>query len=368
MKKILSLTLTILLLLNICACSGTVPSSSSVHVSAPTTAPSAAPEPLPLPTPEAEAEPEPAAPSPEGEIFLTVSEITFSLVGESEYIYAGSLPLESVSWHSEDESVISVSGGVLTAAGVGSTTVWAEFEGQQISCKAGCLAATEEELNALPEETLRSPKRMPPIVENPPLEYFDDALIMGDSISFFLFKFESTNNLLGNATFLTRGGTSLLGIQNRTYNIYYQGQDIAIEDSVAASGKQKLFLMLGQNDLGYRTIEDTIESYETIINRIREKSPDVEIYIQSLVHEWCDTGADNSRNEKIDLYNAELEVFAAEMGCNYLDIKMYIEDHCGRMAAPYNMDYGIHVNEAGCIEWMNALNAHAYIEMMGEKQ
>ena len=51
-----------------------------------------------------------------------------------------------------------------------------------------------------------------------------------------------------------------------------------------------------------------------------------------------------------------------------ISIKMYIEDHLGTMAAPYNMDYGIHVNEEGCIEWMQALLSYAYIEMMGENK
>ena len=358
MKKYVSIILIILLLCSICACGSEVSS------------PAAAPTATPVPTPEANPEPTPApeplpTPSPEGEIFLNVRAITFSTVGESENIYAGTAPLEAVNWQSADESIITVENGVLTAAGVGETTVTAEFMGRTVSCTAGCLAADEEELHALPIETLRQPKRLAPEMENPPVEYFSDALIMGDSISYFLFQFESKNNHLGDVMFLTRGGTSLLGIQNRSYNIYYQGQDVAIEESVARSGRQKLFLMLGQNDLGYRSIEDTLGSYAIIIERIREKSPDVEIYIQSLVHEWWETGADNSRNEKIDLYNAELVSFAAEHNCHHLDIAKYIEDHLGTMAAPYNMDYGIHVNEEGCVEWMKALNAYAYIEMIG---
>ena len=55
-----------------------------------------------------------------------------------------------------------------------------------------------------------------------------------------------------------------------------------------------------------------------------------------------------------------------EIGCPFVDVKKYIEDHRGTMAAPYNMDYGIHVNEAGCTEWMHALQAYAYLEMMGD--
>lgn len=363
MKKFLSLSIAMIMALSLCACGSSTPASAPAPT--PTTAPAETPapeaslEPVPAPVPE-------ATPAPEGEMFLNVSAITFTLVGESENIYAGSLPVENVSWRSGDESVITVENGTLTAVGVGETTVYAEYDGETLSCTAGCLSATEEDFIALPEETRRSPKRLPPVLEDPPLAYFDDVLLMGDSITYMCFTFESKSDLLGNVMFLTRGGTSLLGIENNSYNIYYQGQNISIEESVALSGRSKVFLMLGQNDLGYRTIEDTLASYENIINRIREKSPDVEIYIQSLVHEWWETGTSRHRNEKIDQYNAELEAFAEEMGCHYVDIKKYIEDHMGTMAAPYNMDYGIHVNEAGCTEWMHALRSYAYIEMMGE--
>lgn len=358
MKKLVSIFMAALLLLSMCAC-GSEPAAP---------APTATPEPTPAPTPQVTPEPtpEPTPPPPEGEIFLNVSSITFATVGESENIYAGTAPVDAITWTSDNESVITVENGVLTAVGVGAATVYAEYGEQHTSCTVSCLAWNEDELLTLPEEILRSPKRMPVHLDNPPTAYFDDVLLMGDSITYMCFQFESKSDLLGDVMFLTRGGTSLLGIQNRTYNIYYQGQDIAIEDSVAASGRKKVFLMLGQNDLGYRTIEDTLASYETIIGRIREKSPDVEIYIQSLVHEWWEKGNSNSRNEKIDQYNIELEALAEELGCTYLDVKKYIEDHRGTMAAPYNMDYGIHVNEEGCTEWMHALLSYAYIEMMGE--
>ncbi len=364
MKKIISFIIAALLLCSMCACAGepaaAAPTTTPEPVSTPTPEVVPSPEATPAPTPE------PTPPSPEGEIFLNVSSITFSTVGESENIYVGTVPVENIIWKSGDEGVVSVENGVLTAVGVGAATVYAEYGDQHLSCTVSCLALNEEELLALPDEILRSPKRMPVHLDNPPKDYFSDAVLMGDSITYMCFQFESKSDLLGDVMFLTRGGTSLLGIQNGSYNIYYQGQNIPIEDSVAASGRKKIFLMLGQNDLGYRTIEDTLASYETIIGRIREKTPDVEIYIQSLVHEWWEKGNSNSRNEKIDQYNIELEALAGDLGCHFLDVKKYIEDHRGTMAAPYNMDYGIHVNEEGCTEWMHALLSYAYIELMGE--
>ncbi len=364
MKRYISLFTAIITLFGLCACGLSSPAATPVPV--PSTIPA---EPVETPAPELSNTPVPEAsetPAPvEGEIFLSVSEINFSTVGESENIYAGSLPIENVSWRTEDESVATVESGVVTAMGVGSTTVHAEAEGQSLSCLVSCLAANEEELKALPEATLRSPKRIPYVPENPPLEYFDDAVIIGDSITYFLFQFETKHALLGNPMFLTRGGTSLLGIKNRSYNIYYQGQDLSIEDSVAMTGRKKVFLMLGQNDLGYRTIEDTLESYDIILSRILEKSPDVDIYIQSVVHEWAETRGDNSRNEKIDLFNAELIRYAEEKGYHYVDIQKYIVDHTGRMAQDYSMDNIIHVNEPGCIIWMQALLAYAHTQLIG---
>ena len=95
-------------------------------------------------------ETEPAAPETteakiEDPMFLKVSAITFSLVGESEDIYLGLVPRELVTWESEDPSIVSVENGVLTAVGVGSTTIRAVYNDRELTCTAGCLAETQVE-------------------------------------------------------------------------------------------------------------------------------------------------------------------------------------------------------------------------------
>ena len=54
----------------------------------------------------------------EDHLFLKVSAITFSVVGESENIYLGMVSPELVTWESDDPNVVSVENGVLTANGV----------------------------------------------------------------------------------------------------------------------------------------------------------------------------------------------------------------------------------------------------------
>ena len=298
-------------------------------------------------------------------LFFTVSKIVFSVVGEQEDIYIGTAPREQVIWQSADPAVATFDGGVLEATGVGSTTVTASFENQKIEIEVGCLAASQEALKALPADTLRAPKRYVPMVDQSNNAFFRDAAIMGDSISYIMYQNEQVEGILGHPKFLVRGGVSLNGFVLRYKNLYFQGTEQYVEDVVAGSGVKKLFIMLGQNDLSYRTIDETFGSWDIMLERIREKSPDIEIYLESCVPEWHETGKGIEKNQKIDDYNVLLKQYAAENGCHFVDIAPYIEDHTNNMATIYSLDKSIHMNREGCVVWMNALNAYAYWVSIG---
>lgn len=369
MRKILAIFLAAILLLSICGCSAesadaNTPDGSETELSA-----LDATNPTETAVPETEVPETTAAVETEpplvGELLLSVSKIDFSLVGESENIFIGTADPGQITWESADESVITVENGTLTAVGVGSTTVTATFGEQTMECTAGCLAATEEELNALDEDILRSPKRYPPVLENPPLELYSDAAFVGDSITYIMFQNETRLGILGHPLFLVRSGTSLNGLVRRYKNVYFRGAEMNFEDAVAASGAKKIFIMLGQNDLRYRTIEDTMSSWDTLIERVKEKTPDAEIYIESCVYEWYSSNGDNKRNITIDTYNDLLVQYCADNGHHYVDIQKYVEDHTGKMATPYSLDQSIHLNEPGCVAWMHALNTYMYVRSIG---
>lgn len=361
MKKCLALCLAAILLISICGCSSDTPVQEST--AAETTVITEPPVPETT-VPETTVPTEPEVVDV-GHLFLTVSEINFSIIGESEDIYVGTAPRELITWGSEDESIITVEDGVLTAVGVGTTTVYAELEDQRIECIASCLAATQEELNALTLSVRRSPKRIPPVVENPPLEYFDDAVFIGDSISYIMFQYETKHGHLGTPMFLVRGGTSLNGFVRYYKNIYYQGKEMKIEEAVAACGAKKIFIMLGNNDLHYRTLEETMGSWDIMLERILELSPDAEIYIQSCIHEWTEMSSGNSINYTINDYNDLLIQYCEDNGYHYVDIQQYVTDHTNRMAEVYSLDHEIHLGEEGCIMWMRALNAYAQLQLLG---
>ena len=364
MRRFLAVFLTALLIVSFCGCGAepTAETNPKPTEAAPTLAPeSEAPE-TQVPETTAIVETEPIL---TGELLLSVSKIDLTLVGDTEDIFIGTADRSQIVWESADDSVISVEDGVLTAVGVGTTTITARYGDQVLECTAGCLAANEEELSALDEEILRAPKRYPPVLENPPLELYSDAAFVGDSITYIMFQNETRLGILGHPLFLVRSGTSLNGLVLRYKNVYFQGEELNLESAVAASGSKKIFIMLGQNDLRYRTIEDTMASWDTLIERIKEKTPDAEIYIESCVYEWYPSDGDNERNITIDTYNDLLVQYCADNGHHYVDIQKYIEDHTGKMATPYNLDEGIHLNEPGCVAWMHALNTYMYTLSIG---
>lgn len=359
MKKCLAWLLAVSMIFSLFGCS---PGSQSQQSPAESEAPA-----LSASKPSQQTEPvtETTQPVYDEPMFLKVSSITFSLVGETDDIYLGLIPREAVSWESDDESVAVFQDGVLTATGVGSTTVRAVCQDQQVECSVSCLAQTQEELEALDPETLRAPKRLPPEVDlETECSYFTESAIVGDSITYFLFQWESKYDYLGEVTFLARGGVSLNGFVKRFKNIYYRGQEVFLEKAIADSGVKKVYFMLGQNDLSSKARTIVMDNWTELLSRIRELSPDVEIYLQSCIPEYARDSSVDEVNERIEQYNLTLREFARENDCHFIDLAYYVKDHFDRMPEIYSQG-NYHMNEAGCLNWMKILRFYAQYELEG---
>jgi len=304
-------------------------------------------------------------PKVEGTLFLRASSVAMTLVGDTEELYIGTVPMEAVTWESDDESVAVFSDGVLTATGVGNTTVRAVCQDQVVECAVSCLAENREALAQIDEAILRSPKRLPPVVDmEEPCTDFAEAAIIGDSITYFMFQWETKYDYLGEVTFLARGGVSLNGFVGYFKNIYYRGHEMHLEDAIAQSGVKKIYVMLGQNDLTSKARVKIMDNWVILLDRIREKCPDVEIYLQSCIPELSEDDELNEKNQRIFDYNDTLHEFGRENGCKFIDLEYYITDHQGKL--PYEYSQGnYHMNETGCYTWMQILRFYAQLEKEG---
>jgi len=318
---------------------------------------------------EAEAAVSPA--EEERPLFLKVSAITFSLVGESEDIYLGFVPREQITWESDDPAVVSVENGVLTANGVGTTTVRAIYNDRQIQVTAGCLARTQEELEGLGFQVLTQPKRLIPEVDlETPCTYFDKDALVGDSISYMLLQSESKGNYLGELLFMARGGTSLNSFVFHTKNIHYQGINTNLEDAIAKSQVERAYFLIGSSDIASEPQREAFfQNWDVLLERIREKSPDVDIVMISNIPRYANEQEAKGSyfleyNALIAEYNEKLRQYAADNDCKYLDIYYYIQDHCGRTPQAYNLD-GFHLNDEGYQVWMKIMRYYAQYELEG---
>ena len=76
--------------------------------------------------------------APAEELRLNRKEFTLSYKGETWDLYSGSIPRNQITWSIGDQTVATVDNGKVVAVGNGYTYVYAEYEGQKVSCQVIC--------------------------------------------------------------------------------------------------------------------------------------------------------------------------------------------------------------------------------------
>lgn len=349
MKRRLICLLTFAILLSCSACGAApTPTETAAPTTLATTPATAAPETEPPTTlpPETEAPTE-----PEGSLSFNTYDITFHAPGESWEVYDGSLPKDAVIFSTDSEAVATFEDGIVTAVGNGTTKIHAICNDATITCVIRNVFDTKG--------LSREPLLDPPAVTEVDTDFFDDAVFIGDSVTYMLANYETSHDVLGKAQFLVRGSYSAFHAVNHTMLMNFQGMSMKLPEAIAATGAKKAFFMLGTNDIGAYGIEKTMANWDTMITNIRELVPDIEIYIQSMTPVWTGGEKGGLNNTRADEFNEELKVFAEENNCIYVDIASYMKDATGGMAQKYCSDEYVHLTEAGAEVWIQVLKAFA---------
>lgn len=337
MKKILPILLFGMLLLSGCVNEPepTVPSQTILPTE--TTVPSTDPVETTVPPT--------TAPPPVGSLLFNTFDITFRAPGESWAVYDGSLPVQYITFRSDDSGIAVFEDGIVTAVGPGTTEIRAEYGSEIITCIIRCAFEGREPVTALPE------------VSGEMTDYFDDAVFVGDSVSLMLSYYAADTGALGDAQFLVRGSYSVAHALNGTMLMTYRGQQLSLPDAIAATGAKKVFFMLGMNDIGLHGIDATLENWATLLWAVRKVCPDVEITIQSMTPIF--TGGEKGKltNPNVDDYNARLKAFAEEQGCGWLDVASFLKDASGGLAESYCSDGYVHLTRDGAAVWVDVLKA-----------
>ncbi len=304
---------------------------------------------------------------PNEEVALNRDDITLVKYGETLDLYDGTIPVSEITWSSRDTSVATFEDGIVTAIGKGDTTVYAEHNGVKVSCKVYCNLrqdATSTEPTTPNSGTAtgsREPVLAAPTQEVVKASFFDDAVFVGDSISLRLsyYATDKENGFpLGNAKFLVRGSYGVSNEVTGDFKMTYQGEEMKLTDALEKIGAKKVFIMLGMNDIGLYGIDKTIENWGKLLESVRQKNPDVKIYIQSMTPVWTGGEKGGLKNPNVNAYNEKLEAFAISNGCKYIDVASYMRDSTGGLATRFCSDSFVHMTDEGAIVWIKVLKAY----------
>lgn len=209
-----------------------------------------------------------------------------------------------------------------------------------------------------------------------PDSYFDDAVFIGDSVTLKLNYFvrdsrkEEYPTLLGAAQFLTAGslgsGEALEPLASDSLHPSYMGQKMLLEDSVAAMGAKKVFIMLGMNDVARYGIEESAQNMMKLVKRIVDKSPDAKIFIQSATPR-IQGDYNKLNNNALFEYDLKLYEYCLQLessGVYFVDVAHALRDEKGNLPLEYCSDadgMGLHFTAKACKEWINYLYTHALV-------
>lgn len=199
------------------------------------------------------------------------------------------------------------------------------------------------------EVTVPEPTPLPVIsepVDIDVLEYFDNTLFIGDSRTAGLRQF----GYFETADFFATPGLSVYSIPQTQVTV--EGyENIKLEELLVEKEYDRIYVMLGMNELGYR-FPQTVERYRSFIEDLQDQEPCAQLILCANLH-VTNTRSDNDKffnNANIDKINEEIRILAEEKELVYLNINELFDNESGELDKEYASDDS-HVTVENYIKW-----------------
>lgn len=186
--------------------------------------------------------------------------------------------------------------------------------------------------------------------------YFDGAVFLGDSRTEGLALYSG----LKTGHFYTAVGATVESVFSKKNFETEGGEKVPLLDAAAAQECDKVYIMLGINELGWSKAKTFHDQYAKLIDRVREDHPEAKIVLQSIPPVSARQEAKKTyvNNARISDYNEIIRTLAEEKQCYFLDVAACLTGEDGLLPKDLNFD-GIHLNPAGCKIWLNYLRTHS---------
>ena len=138
------------------------------------------------------------------------------------------------------------------------------------------------------------------------------------------------------------------------------GQNMTVIEALKSDPTfDRVYIMLGVNELGWVYTEAFIEKYAEIIDTVRTINPNAKIIVQSLIPVSADAYKTDPmlQNSKIEEYNKALDVMCREKNVWFLNVAEMFAGNGGVLPADASND-GVHLKKAYCDQWLDYILSH----------
>ena len=194
-------------------------------------------------------------------------------------------------------------------------------------------------------------------------DYFDDTVMVGDSITYGMASYGYLNFNHVFAKIGLHQGTALTS--KCVYTSKTNGYSIS--DALAIARPGKIYVTLGINAIYSYQSDWFYDNYRALLTKIKAASPDSIIIIQSIfpvTERWAINNSKPNCHKNIAYANQKLSELAKEEGCLFLHTYEDLTDENGFLKTEYSGD-GIHLSRKGYETVFNYILTHP-VESSGE--
>lgn len=194
--------------------------------------------------------------------------------------------------------------------------------------------------------------------------FYEDSVFAGDSVllGFRNYAAKSSDPAIHEMQFLAAGSLSLHNafweVSSKSVHPLYQGEQHQIWDSVSMMGAKRAFLFFGINDVAYG-VDASVPMYQQLVDKIREKSPDIDITIISATYTLKDKGQGSINNDNLAAFNTAVRELASQNNWGYIDMANALSDGQGNLADKYCSDGFLHESKAAYDVWSMMMYRYA---------
>lgn len=185
-------------------------------------------------------------------------------------------------------------------------------------------------------------------------DYFADALFIGDSRTVGLSEYSGWTK----PTYYADEGMSVYDVFSRKAAVV-NGKNVTILDALKMKHFNKIYIMLGVNELGTGNTKSFVNKYNEMITQIKNLQPDSIIVIEGIMNlakKKSDTDPIYN-NKNIKARNIGLSTLANNKDIFYIDVNEVITDKYGNVPEKFTFD-SIHLKAAYYKIWTEFLLNH----------